>query len=218
MRAGEKTFLAESTAPERVEFDELEDGDEALVVIELDKETLIPNWGNLVDDISVDNISIRLRSEIIGQVPSPDRLALAFYHAHAYFLFNEQVYAGILECPAVSVCRPELCEPGISEVFLGSVLPNLPNQCKHLPLIPNDNSFPIPIYAAAKKRYRPVHRRTVPVPTTLPEKFRVIRQFPSDPLKHLPMLNPNPPPFTPTGRYTQERKEIIDNAHDQSFL
>ncbi|KAJ3991174.1 hypothetical protein F5050DRAFT_1544874, partial [Lentinula boryana] len=34
----------------------------------------------------------------------------------------------------------------------------------------------------------------------------------------LPLLNPNPPDFVPTGRYTQERKEFIDSVHDSAFL
>ncbi|KAJ3744593.1 hypothetical protein DFH05DRAFT_1396895, partial [Lentinula detonsa] len=45
-----------------------------------------------------------------------------------------------------------------------------------------------------------------------------MRNFPTDPLEHLPTLNPNPPPFVPTGRYTQERKEFIDSVHDPKFL
>ncbi|KAE9387190.1 hypothetical protein BT96DRAFT_746086, partial [Gymnopus androsaceus JB14] len=73
-------------------------------------------------------------------------------------------------------------------------------------------------YATAKKRYRPVHRRTTPVLTTLPEKFRVICHFPTGPLKGIPQLNPVPPLFTPTGQYTQERKEIINSVHDHTFL
>ncbi|KAJ3764599.1 hypothetical protein FB446DRAFT_610386, partial [Lentinula raphanica] len=69
-----------------------------------------------------------------------------------------------------------------------------------------------------KKKYKPVHRRVVPVPATLPEKFRVVRQFPSDPLENLPIMNPRPLPYKPTGRYTQERKEFIDSVHDSHFL
>ncbi|KAE9384191.1 hypothetical protein BT96DRAFT_842630, partial [Gymnopus androsaceus JB14] len=216
MRVEERTFLAveqveESTVTRVYEFDELQEGDEALLVVEVNEEEFIPNWGNLAA-----NVSIPLRSGIVGPNPSPDRLSLAFFHASVYFSSNEEAYASILQCPVVPVVRDEPVHREVA--FLGSVLPNLPNHCSSLPLILNDNSFPIPIYAAAKKHYKPVHRRTVPVPTTLPEKFRVIRHFPSDPLEHLPTLNPNPPPFTPTGRYTQEQKEIIDNAHDQLFL
>ena len=49
--------------------------------------------------------------------------------------------------------------------------------------------------------------RVRPVATTLPEEFRIIRRFPSDPLADLPKLPTSPPDFTPGKRYTQERKE-----------
>lgn len=217
-RFREKAFIAiewveESTAPEGVEFNELLDGEEALIMVELEEMNIFPDWGNLAR-----NISIPLRSGIVGLELSPDHLSLAFFHASTYFLFNEESYASILECPVVPVYRDEPVHREVADVLLGSVLPNLPNHCISLPLILNDNAFPIPIYTAAKKRYKPVHQCTVPVPTMLPEKFCVIRQFPSDPLEHLPTLNPILPPFTPTGQYTQECKEIIDNAHNQSFL
>ncbi|KJA13369.1 hypothetical protein HYPSUDRAFT_103332, partial [Hypholoma sublateritium FD-334 SS-4] len=34
----------------------------------------------------------------------------------------------------------------------------------------------------------------------------------------LPALNPNPPAFSPTGRYTEERMKIFDAAHRPGFL
>jgi hypothetical protein len=34
----------------------------------------------------------------------------------------------------------------------------------------------------------------------------------------MPKLNPNPPPFTPTGHYTTERRDIVDAAHPGNFL
>jgi hypothetical protein len=34
----------------------------------------------------------------------------------------------------------------------------------------------------------------------------------------MPELNPNPLPFTPTERYTQERKEALEKAHSDNFL
>jgi hypothetical protein len=34
----------------------------------------------------------------------------------------------------------------------------------------------------------------------------------------MPRLNPNPPEFVPTGRYTQERKEQFDEIHKDDFL
>jgi len=52
----------------------------------------------------------------------------------------------------------------------------------------------------------------------LPDKFRIKRQIISDPLASMPALDPTPPPFTPTGRYTQERKNKIDAMHPKGFL
>ncbi len=34
----------------------------------------------------------------------------------------------------------------------------------------------------------------------------------------MPQLDPRPPSFMPTGRYTQERKDAVDAAHDGAFL
>ena len=72
------------------------------------------------------------------------------------------------------------------------------------------------INLATKKKYKPVALKVKPIIGELPAKFRIIRNITGDPLKDLPTLNPNPPPFTPTGRYTQERKELFDTAHQVS--
>ena len=71
---------------------------------------------------------------------------------------------------------------------------------------------------AAKKKYKPVALKVKPVATALPEHFCIVRDIKGDPLAALPVLNPNPPPFTPTGRYTSERCDIIDKAHPPGFL
>ncbi|KAG6895557.1 hypothetical protein C0995_012485, partial [Termitomyces sp. Mi166 len=34
----------------------------------------------------------------------------------------------------------------------------------------------------------------------------------------MPPLNPNPPPFLPTGRFTEERKNQFLKEHDTGFL
>ncbi len=34
----------------------------------------------------------------------------------------------------------------------------------------------------------------------------------------MPHLNPNPPEFVPTGRYTQERKDDFNKVHSGTFL
>ena len=69
-----------------------------------------------------------------------------------------------------------------------------------------------------KKKYKPVALKVRPVAAELPEKFRIERKIIGDPLKDMPTLDPNPPPFQPTGRYTRERKEQMDKIHSEDFL
>ena len=72
--------------------------------------------------------------------------------------------------------------------------------------------------AFAGKKYKPVDQKIKPIKGTLPEEFRIIRDIKGDPLADIPKLDPNPPDFAPTGRYTLERKEHMDRVHDQEFL
>ncbi|KAE9405907.1 hypothetical protein BT96DRAFT_934639, partial [Gymnopus androsaceus JB14] len=107
LRNGEDALLAverveESVASKEMEIDEL-DIKEALVVVELAKETLIPNRGNLAGNISVAGISFRIRSENIGPVLYPERFSHSFFRVPACRSFNNQVYASILEGPTVPV-------------------------------------------------------------------------------------------------------------------
>lgn len=82
----------------------------------------------------------------------------------------------------------------------------------------NSPNHSTPIYAASKKKYKPVALKTRSVLTELPEKFRIVRNIIGDPLANLPVLDPNLPPFQLTGRYTADRKEVIDKAHPGDFL
>ncbi|KAG5327035.1 hypothetical protein C0989_011275, partial [Termitomyces sp. Mn162] len=68
------------------------------------------------------------------------------------------------------------------------------------------------------KKYKPVARKVKPVLGTSPEEFRIERCITGDPLANMPQLDPNPPDFKLTGRYTAEYKEIIDQAHSDGFL
>ena len=52
----------------------------------------------------------------------------------------------------------------------------------------------------------------------LPSRFRITWEIKGDLLKNIPTLATRPPPFQPTGRYTEERKEIIDCGHKGDFL
>ena len=69
----------------------------------------------------------------------------------------------------------------------------------------------------AKKKYKPVALKVRPVIGELPDKFRIVRNIIGDPLANLPVLDPNPPVFSPCGRYTQERMEIFDK-NNEGFL
>ncbi len=69
-----------------------------------------------------------------------------------------------------------------------------------------------------KKKYKKVDQRVKPVPTTLPEEFRIIREITGDPLADIPILSTHPPDFHPTGRYTQENHDIIEENHPGDFL
>lgn len=59
-------------------------------------------------------------------------------------------------------------------------------------------------------KYKKVADRVKPVPATLPDKFRIVRRAPPDPLADLPKLPYHPPSFTPTERFSMERKETLD--------
>jgi hypothetical protein len=72
------------------------------------------------------------------------------------------------------------------------------------------------IYAG--KKYKPVALKVRLVETELPSRFRITQNIKGDPLKDMPILLAQPPSYTPTGRYTDERKEVIDKAHPGDFL
>ena len=68
------------------------------------------------------------------------------------------------------------------------------------------------------KKYKPVAQKVRPIYGELPERFRIKREITGNLLKDMPGLSPNPADFAPTGRYTLERKEIIDKIHSGDFL
>ncbi|KIL54345.1 hypothetical protein M378DRAFT_38654, partial [Amanita muscaria Koide BX008] len=68
------------------------------------------------------------------------------------------------------------------------------------------------------KRYKPVAKKIKPIISTLPTEFRIVRNITGDPLADLPKIETRPPDFKPTGRYTQERKEALDQVHKGDFL
>jgi hypothetical protein len=74
------------------------------------------------------------------------------------------------------------------------------------------------IVYSAKKKYKPVAQKVKSILGELPDKFRIIRNITGNPLKDLPVLDPDPPPFTPVGRYTQERKDLFDKLNPGFLL
>ena len=67
-------------------------------------------------------------------------------------------------------------------------------------------------------KYKLVDKKVKPVVKELPAEFRILREIKGDLLAEMPELTPNPPEFEPTGRYTQERKDQIDEVHRGNFL
>ena len=77
---------------------------------------------------------------------------------------------------------------------------------------------PMPTFISAKKKYKPVVHKVKPVLEDLPATFHILRNIKGDPLADLPVLTPHLPPFTPTGRYKQERKEQFDKDNSHFLL
>ena len=71
---------------------------------------------------------------------------------------------------------------------------------------------------AAYTKYKPVALKARPQYAELPDQFRIVRNKIGDPLEGMPELPTEPGPFKPTGRYTAERKAIIDKQHTAGFL
>jgi hypothetical protein len=70
---------------------------------------------------------------------------------------------------------------------------------------PSDRLVPYTnLFLSAKKKYKPIAKKVRPVIVELPEKFCIERKIISNPLDDLPTLNPKPPTFKPSDRYTLE--------------
>ncbi|KAG6871598.1 hypothetical protein C0992_010657, partial [Termitomyces sp. T32_za158] len=69
-----------------------------------------------------------------------------------------------------------------------------------------------------KKKYKPVALKTKPVTSSISEDFRIKQKIIGDPLADMPPLTPNPPPFVPTGRFTNKRRKQFIADHNKGFL
>lgn len=68
------------------------------------------------------------------------------------------------------------------------------------------------------RKYKLVMQKVRPVTGGLPSEFRIKWNIKRDSLKDMLILSERPPDFTPTGRYTVERKEQINKVHKEEFL
>ncbi len=68
------------------------------------------------------------------------------------------------------------------------------------------------------KKYKPVADKVKPILGELDAKFRIERKITGDPLANMPVLDPNPPDFVPTGRFTAERREAFREVHNIGFV
>jgi hypothetical protein len=84
---------------------------------------------------------------------------------------------------------------------------------------PSDQLAPYTdLFLSAKKDYKPIAKKVRPVIGELPEKFCIERKIIGNPLDDLLTLNPNPPPFIPSDRYTLERRDQLDKNYPGDFL
>ena len=65
--------------------------------------------------------------------------------------------------------------------------------------------------------YKRVDKKVKPVPASIPEESKVVRQFPENPLDSLSVLPIHPPDFIPNGRLTEERLAEM-NLFQEDFL
>ena len=78
--------------------------------------------------------------------------------------------------------------------------------------------FAAAVYLLMKKKYKLVAKKVKPIPGTFPKDFRVERKIIGDPLAGMPELPTHPGEYVPTGRYTKERKDLMDEVHGKDFL
>ena len=69
-----------------------------------------------------------------------------------------------------------------------------------------------------KKKYKPVSKKVRLVITSVLNKFHIKHNIIGNLLEELPTLPQNPPPFVPTGRYTEECKCAFQEHHGDFLL
>jgi hypothetical protein len=135
-------------------------------------------------------------------------------------MFREQLRSSSSE--AFCFSSSPMCNSIPGSFYKSEGLTASSQSCFAFPVSISPSSFnsPAPNNSSAfvTKKYKPVAKKIRPVYTDVPQKFRIIRDIKGDPLATLPPLSPHPPPFVPYGRYTAERRDVIDKCHPPGFL
>src|SRR5882724_10750964 len=132
--------------------------------------------------------------------------------SHLLSLSTTQILARahqLLDLPPTDIGAPELTVPPEP-----TVSPE-PNTSANPSISPHPNRQPFDALAAS--RYKKAANRVHPIWTTLPEEHHILRHIPSDPLISLPVLPKHPPDFTPSEKFTKERREKM-NINRSGFL
>lgn len=115
--------------------------------------------------------------------------------------------------------REESLEKRAFQQYLGLV--SKPHDLRNkVVAVEESESFgdPLDLVQCLAKKYKPVALKVRPVLGELPGKFRIVRNITGDPLAGMPTLPVEPSDVVPKGRYTRERMEQMDKAHDDGFL
>ena len=143
------------------------------------------------------NLNAQIFSPSIPQIYSPTNVKVALSYLDTSHISQDNL--------APSVNKPTL--PHTHDIPTPNTLTFLAEG--------NLEQQPIEQYIAytAKKKYKPVALKVKSVICKLPDKFHILQNITGDPLKDLPILETDPPPFTLTGWYTQERKGLFDKLN-----
>lgn len=94
-----------------------------------------------------------------------------------------------------------------------------PRPKRRVPRVPKVRRDGVEILASLLgKKYKPVADKIKPILAELPQKFRIERKITGDPLQNMPVINPIPPEYEAKGRYNDERRDMIDEIHNDGLL
>jgi hypothetical protein len=96
------------------------------------------------------------------------------------------------------------------------LLPRFKRRAPRVPAVPQGGVRGLSSFLG--KKYKPVADKVKPILAELPQKFRIERNIKGDPLAEMPTLNPCPPEFEAKGRYTDDRREVIEALHNDGLL